>query len=156
MFFCQISEATTDSESPKLGWWNMGNVDKNLHPRKLRWHLKIDRPKRKLIFQPSMFRCYVSFREGIGPWYLMKMVVDFWWGKLPNRIWIPDFLKYSPWKEARTQKGKSSSKHSFSGVNPLFIRGNVRCKLKNGRFFHRSRLHASASSFPDGTKKLSC
>jgi len=26
--------------------------------------LKIGYPKRKLVFQPSIFRCYVSFREG--------------------------------------------------------------------------------------------
>ena len=26
-------------------------------------HLKIDHPKRKLVFQTSIFRCYVSFRE---------------------------------------------------------------------------------------------
>ena len=28
--------------------------------------LKIGHPKRKLVFQPSIFRCYVSFREGKG------------------------------------------------------------------------------------------
>ena len=27
-------------------------------------HLKIGHPKRKLIFQPKFFRCYVGFREG--------------------------------------------------------------------------------------------
>ena len=27
-------------------------------------HLKIGYPKRKLVFQPSIFKCYVSFREG--------------------------------------------------------------------------------------------
>ncbi len=27
-------------------------------------HLKTGHPKRKLVFQPSIFRCYVSFREG--------------------------------------------------------------------------------------------
>ena len=27
-------------------------------------HLKIGHPKRKLVFQPSIFRCYVSFKEG--------------------------------------------------------------------------------------------
>ena len=30
-------------------------------------HLKIGHPKRKLVFQPSIFRCYVSFREGKLP-----------------------------------------------------------------------------------------
>ena len=29
--------------------------------------MKIGLPKRKLIFQPSIFRCYVSFGEGIPP-----------------------------------------------------------------------------------------
>ena len=27
--------------------------------------LKMGLPKRKLVFQPSIFRCHVSFREGI-------------------------------------------------------------------------------------------
>ena len=27
--------------------------------------LKMGHPKRELVFQPSIFRCYVSFREGI-------------------------------------------------------------------------------------------
>ena len=31
------------------------------------WHLKMGFPKRKLIFQPSISRCYVSFREGKSP-----------------------------------------------------------------------------------------
>ena len=30
--------------------------------------LKIDHPKRKLVFQPSIFRGYVSFREGNRFW----------------------------------------------------------------------------------------
>ncbi len=33
---------------------------------KLTYPLKIGLPKRKLVFQPSIFRCYVSFREGIA------------------------------------------------------------------------------------------
>ena len=37
----------------------------SLHSLKLTWHLKIGHPKRKVVFQPSIFRCYVSFREGI-------------------------------------------------------------------------------------------
>ena len=30
-----------------------------------------DLPKRKLIFQPQYFRCYVSFREGIHLFYVV-------------------------------------------------------------------------------------
>ena len=37
---------------------------KQLHSLKLTWPLKMDFPKRELVFQPSIFRCYVSFREG--------------------------------------------------------------------------------------------
>ena len=36
---------------------------KKIPSLKLTWHLKIGNPKRKFIFQPSIFRCYVSFRE---------------------------------------------------------------------------------------------
>ena len=35
-----------------------------LRSLKLTWPLKIGHPKRKLVFQPSIFRCYVSFRKG--------------------------------------------------------------------------------------------
>ena len=35
-----------------------------LHSLKVTKHPKIGLPKRKHIFQPSIFRCYVSFREG--------------------------------------------------------------------------------------------
>ena len=42
-----------------------------LHSLKLTWHLKIGHPKRKLIFQPSIFRCEnVSFRECITCFFL--------------------------------------------------------------------------------------
>ena len=37
----------------------------NIHSLKLTWHLKIGLPKRKFIFQPPIFRRYVSFREGM-------------------------------------------------------------------------------------------
>ena len=36
-----------------------------LHSLKLTWPLKIGHPKRKLVFQPSIFRGYVSFRDCI-------------------------------------------------------------------------------------------
>ena len=45
--------------------WNIWYL-KTLHTLKLTWPLKIGHPKRKLIFQPSIFRGYVSFREGTG------------------------------------------------------------------------------------------
>jgi len=40
----------------------------DIHSQKLTvcsLHLNIGHPKRTLVFQPSIFRCYVSFREGI-------------------------------------------------------------------------------------------
>ena len=39
----------------------------NLHPRKLTYPLKNHYFSREYIFQPWIFRCYVSFREGISP-----------------------------------------------------------------------------------------
>ena len=35
------------------------------HPETNSSHLKIGHPNRKVVFQPSIFRGYVSFREGI-------------------------------------------------------------------------------------------
>ena len=41
------------------------STQKNILPETNSLHLKIGHPKRKLVFQPFIFRCYVSFREGI-------------------------------------------------------------------------------------------
>ena len=46
----------------------------SLHTLKLTWHLQIGHPKRKVVFQPSIFRCYVSFWEG--------NIFQFGWGGL--------------------------------------------------------------------------
>ena len=40
-----------------------------LHSRKLTWPLKMGLPKWEVVFQPSSFMCYVSFREG-NKWQL--------------------------------------------------------------------------------------
>ena len=54
------------------------NDPRDLHSLKLTWHLKIGHPKRKVVFQPSIFRCYVSFREGILPDGFFRSVWFFW------------------------------------------------------------------------------
>ena len=41
------------------------NEKKHTLPETNSSHLKMGHPKRKLVFQPSIFRCYVSFKEGI-------------------------------------------------------------------------------------------
>ena len=41
---------------------------------KLTWHPKIGHPERKLVFQPSIFRCYVSFREGKVPSFFQVQI----------------------------------------------------------------------------------
>ena len=58
------------------GFCSSGNTSNSLriHILSRRWlhslkltvslHLKIGHPKRKRVFQPSIFRCYLSFREG--------------------------------------------------------------------------------------------
>ncbi len=48
--------------------------------------LKIGHPKRKVVFQPSIFRCYVSFREG----NLMESELN-WWN--PFEDGSPNFLR---------------------------------------------------------------
>ena len=68
------------------------------HSLKLTWHLKIGHPKRKLIFQPSIFRCYISFREGnhqfpsilkLNPWFACIFFI----GVL---FYIPPFVLHLP------------------------------------------------------------
>ena len=66
------------SESPIPG---PSCTDSMLHFRgvlfpKLRQALKIGHPKRKLVFQPCIFRCYVSFRE--GSYLCLRIYFPFW------------------------------------------------------------------------------
>ena len=51
------------SQSEKLWQQKKGT---STHPETNSSPLKLGFPKRKLIFQPSIFRGYVSFREGIA------------------------------------------------------------------------------------------
>ena len=54
--------------NPKIGGLDDDFPDFNwviiILPETNSLHLKIVHPKRKRVFQPSIFRCYVSFREG--------------------------------------------------------------------------------------------
>ena len=87
-------------------WWLQKSCDKTIEKKvskkntgtmirievipslKLTWHLKIGNPKRKFIFQPSIFRCYVSFRECIsrgrqlGFWQIWVGIGWFVWCRL--------------------------------------------------------------------------
>ena len=45
---------------------------------KLTWPLKIDLPNRKVVFQPSIFRGYVSFREGKSAANFFGETWSFW------------------------------------------------------------------------------
>ena len=61
-------------------------------------HLKIGHPKRKLIFQPSIFRCYISFREGNNQFpSVLKLnlwfACTFFFGVL---FYIPPFVLHLP------------------------------------------------------------
>ena len=48
----------------KLKWMRLEERKTSTLPRTNILHLKIGHPKREVVFQPSIFRCYVSFREG--------------------------------------------------------------------------------------------
>ena len=85
-----------------------GNPSK-LHRGKLTWHLKIGLPKRKIVFQPSIFRCYVSLREGIIHLYCLI---------LPQNGW--HFPKIPPvWGQGRGTNCSRTSGDTFSEVTLL-------------------------------------
>ena len=56
------------------------------------WHLKIgQKPKKEtIVFQPSIFRCYVSFRGGMNSFLLWLNIID------PRDGWIDDWKLQSP------------------------------------------------------------
>ena len=65
-----------------------------IHSLKLTWHLKIGHPKRKLVFQPSIFMCYVSFREGTVylDLYLKRKVPQEWIFMVTGYLSTRDFF----------------------------------------------------------------
>ena len=74
--FCLKSGWKTNNKNPPKGWFFHG--DSITLPETNSSHLKSYLPKRKLVFQPSIFRCYVSFREGktkYSPQWWWKMVI---------------------------------------------------------------------------------
>ena len=61
--------ATKRLSGTKGAWWfgascGLGFFDRGTLPETNSSHLKTGLPKRKLVFKPSIFRCFVSFREG--------------------------------------------------------------------------------------------
>ena len=78
--------------------------------------LKIGHPKRKLVFQPSIFRCYVSFREGndsipknpdlsrkiVGLMVETSHPQNRSQGVIPSLMDVPGFLGYSLYFQLKT------------------------------------------------------
>ena len=76
------------------------------------WHLKIGHPKRKLVFQPSIFRCHVSFREG---------------GSFPGLVHLSNlsFRGGNPEvalrRSNRSREHRSNRGHTGVGVTAVFV-----------------------------------
>ena len=56
------------------GLWNSSYLYNWVHSLKLTSHLKIGHLKRKLIFLPSIFKCYVSWGEGSIIHYILQII----------------------------------------------------------------------------------
>lgn len=81
----------------ELGWnpsqWHRDVFHwKGLHSLKLTWPLRIDHPKRKLIFPPPFFRGHGSFRECTWP----NIQLSFEWMSLVGFVAPLDDWKSSP------------------------------------------------------------
>ena len=91
---------------------------------KLTWHLKIGHPKRKYIFQPLIFRCYVSFREG----YLGQVLVTKKLPKSPHHLHRPKVLHPNWWtakiSASQTTRIKVDPSNETQGLKGWFFRGN--------------------------------
>ena len=62
----------------EIGSWD------GVHPPKQTWNLKIGIPNRKVVFQPSISRGYVSFRE--GNWETFRETLGKLQGKLRETL----------------------------------------------------------------------
>ena len=68
-----------------LSWILEGEIVIYINSLKLAWHPKIGHPKRKLVFQPYICRCYDSFREGNYTQVIIK-VMGFRYSDLSSQV----------------------------------------------------------------------
>ena len=113
-----------DTLNSKMRW-----CAKNSHPP---W----SHPKKKLVFQPSIFRCYVSFREGRPPTTTLKIswkdrtstkTSKVLWssrqslhgesGDLPVHRAVGDILKFALQKHEKTSQGALQHFCSFHSTH---------------------------------------
>ena len=74
----QMMSDTSVREVKRMVFEVSWSFSRNTLPETNSSHLKICLPKRKLVFQPSIFRCNVSFREGIreNVWKCQKWMTE--------------------------------------------------------------------------------
>ena len=97
--------------------------------------LKIDHSKRKVIFQPYIFRCYVSFREGnhVHQFFqdLMKVVC--------NKILLSMKLRFS--------KGSIQIVESLAGHHQQIQRTPCTGSVEDGELRGKRRINQSVESW---------
>ena len=78
-------------------------VETNIAPARL------CHPKRKLVFQPSIFRCYVSFREATSSNTVFSTVILVFWGGKCGELGFQEIPAKSSicWLRGGLQKKKS-------------------------------------------------
>lgn len=145
-------DATNYSRIPRIPLWNVESVVydllqvRHLPCLKLTLPLKIGLSKKNMVFQTSIFRCYISFREGRRN--TSECLWDFWTLmilKCPNHnclsetAMVKNLLKHScqqvrGWKLQRWQKDK----HQIGKVKtPIPVNRNLRIWVDDLWYFVR-------------------
>ena len=124
----EISGKTVGEIVPPAFWKADWNPFSGLHSLKLTSPVKGSHPKRKLVFQPSIFRCYVSFREGIP---LSNVVSDKHWQGLAARLHSLGFEKARWWYQIQPCLRKTPMKKVCVGPVKISSDGSAPKFLKN-------------------------
>ena len=95
--FCWLSLSFNGTKQ-KTGGYQFQVPSQTTLPETNSSHLKVGLPKRKLVFQPSIFRGYVSFREGNNPNL---------WKNLDPSTWMTGKLMLRDWKRSLRVSGPS-------------------------------------------------
>ena len=70
-----LNEGQIEGRSSFWTQQTLKNITRNTLPE-TNIALKIGLPNRKVVFQPSIFRCYVNFREGIPVSEIYKLLLE--------------------------------------------------------------------------------
>ena len=123
---------------------NESRIENDLLPSlKLTWPLKIGLPNRKVVFQPSVFRCYVSFR-GCKTLHVFLTICA------PTNSVMQLFREVDTQNTVRTAQKRPVQPHFKLLIQQVGAFLNFRCPICNKRSVEKPNHHIETlKRFPE-------